>query len=101
LRDVLARYERALSSHDLAAARALNAGLTRDQLRGFEQFFSRASDFSARLALTTSEIRERSADGVVAAVYDYTMDGRKQRQSFTLRATFENVGGEWRLQSLK
>ena len=98
LREVIARYARAISSRDIGAVRSAYPGITRDQQQGFERFFSSTKSLTASLLIGGLDVRDRSAEGRVTGTYEFIGgSGRKEVQMVSFRAQFERDGETWRL----
>ncbi|HEY0928555.1 MAG TPA: protein kinase [Gemmatimonas sp.] len=102
LRDLIARYARAISSRDINSVRAAYPGISRDQQQGFERFFSSTKSLTASLILGGLEVHDRTADGRVTGTYEFIGgSGRKEVQMVSFRAQFERDGDNWRLTSVR
>lgn len=102
MRDLIARYARAISARDINAVRAAYPGISRDQQQGFERFFSSTKSLSASLLLGGLEVHDRTADGRVTGTYEFVGgSGRKEVQMVSFRAQFERDGDSWRLTSVR
>ena len=102
LREIIARYARAISSRDIGAVRSAYPGITRDQQQGFERFFSSTKSLTASLLIGGLDVRDRSAEGRVTGTYEFIGgSGRKEVQMVSFRAQFERDGETWRLTSVR
>lgn len=102
LREIIARYARAISSRDIGAVRSAYPGITRDQQQGFERFFSSTKSLTASLLIGGLDVRDRAAEGRVTGTYEFIGgSGRKEVQMVSFRAQFERDGETWRLTSVR
>jgi hypothetical protein len=93
-------YRLAIESRDLARLRAAYPGLTPEQERAWQDFYSNASELTAAFRVQDVQISGDRATARVAATYDFRA-GRRQTQNLDLTMTFERGPGGWRLTTLK
>ena len=98
---VVARYARAIESHDLAEVRRAYPGISPAQLRGFEQFFEAARSIRATFSVSRVEVADRLAEAQVTGAYDYEANGKRQHQPVSFRATLRREAGGWQLVSVQ
>ena len=102
LRDLIARYARAITSQDINAVRSAYPGISAEQQQGFERFFQSTKSLTASLILGGLEVRDRTAEGRVTGTYEFVGNsGRKEVQMVSFRAQFERDGENWRLTSVR
>jgi hypothetical protein len=97
---VLAAYESAIESGDLARIRRAYPGLTPQQQSSWEGFFRSARNFRATFATTRFEPADDAAEILIEALYEYDnrSTSRPERHTIQLRMTVRrNDDGAWRL----
>src|SRR5256714_3192691 len=103
IKALIADYERALESRDLAEIRRAYTGLTPAEPATFSQFFESVPDLKAALTIDRLIIAGPSADAIVSGVYEYrdTKTGRSRRDTTTFRATLVQDSLGWHLSSIR
>ncbi|HEY9225056.1 MAG TPA: hypothetical protein VIP11_00320, partial [Gemmatimonadaceae bacterium] len=99
---VVAAYERAIGTRDVAEVRRAYPGMTAAQGKGWEDFFKSLRSISATLSMDGLDVRGDAAEARVTGAYDYVNTaGKNSRQSVSFRAAFRKEGGAWRLVNVR
>jgi serine/threonine-protein kinase len=99
---VVAAYARAIESRDISAVRRTYPGITRDQARGFEQFFQSTRSINVTFHVTDVDASGNSADAHLAGSYEYvTNEGKTERQPVSFSASLRYDGSAWHLTSVR
>src|SRR2546423_5359755 len=103
IKALIAYYEPALESRDLAEIRRVYPGVTPAEHATFSQFFESVPDLKAALTIDRLVIAGASADAIVSGVYEYrdTKTGRSRRDTTTFRATLVQDSLGWHLSSIR
>ena len=95
-------YARAIESRDLDAVRRAYPGITADQARGFQQFFSASRSINVTFRVTDVEASGTSADARLTGTYVYvTNEGKTERQPVSFGASLRYDGANWQLRSVR
>jgi eukaryotic-like serine/threonine-protein kinase len=99
---VIAQYARAIESRDMAEIKRVYPAITRDQQRGFEQFFSSVRSLRANFTVSSVNVEGASAEARLEGTYEYvTSQGREQRQAVAFQATLRKDAASWRLATVR
>jgi hypothetical protein len=102
IEELLADYEQALESRDIAQVRRVNQGLTAEQAEGLESILPFARDLEVDLTILSWNEAGATATAQVQNAWRF-VDSRAGRQTISneLTATFERVGAGWRMVGIR
>ncbi len=102
INSLVSAYARAIESRDIDEVRRAYPGISSDQARGFQQFFSSTRNLNVTFSLTGLDVTGNSAEARLVGTYEYTTsDGKAQRQPVNFSASFRRDGSEWSLRSVR
>ena len=95
-------FARAIESRDIGAVRRNYPGLTSEQLRAFEQFFSGSRSINATFRITSVEGSAASAVARVEGVYGFvTGEGMSERRPASFALVLRPEGKSWHITSMR
>jgi serine/threonine protein kinase len=95
-------FARAIESRDIGTVRRNYPGLTSDQLRAFEQFFSGSRSINATFRITSVEGSGASAVARVEGVYAFvTGEGMSERRPANFALVLRPEGKGWHITSMR
>jgi serine/threonine-protein kinase len=95
-------FARAIESRDIGAVRRNYPGLTSEQLRAFEQFFSGSRSINATFRITSVEGSGSSAVARVEGVYAFvTGEGMSERRPASFALVLRPDGKSWHIASMR
>jgi len=95
-------FARAIESRDIGTVRRNYPGLTSDQLRAFEQFFSGSRSINATFRITSVEGSGASAVARVEGVYAFvTGEGMSERRPANFALVLRPEGKGWHIASMR
>ncbi|HKC80077.1 MAG TPA: hypothetical protein VKB91_02710, partial [Gemmatimonadaceae bacterium] len=95
-------FARAIESRDIGTVRRNYPGLTSDQLRAFEQFFSGSRSINATFRITSVEGSAASAVARVEGVYAFvTGEGVSERRPASFALVLRPEGKGWHIASMR
>ena len=95
-------FARAIESRDIGAVRRNYPGLTSEQLRAFEQFFSGSRSINATFRITSVEGSAASAVARVEGVYAFvTSEGMSERRPASFALVLRPEGKSWHIASMR
>ena len=95
-------FARAIESRDIGAVRRNYPGLTSEQLRAFEQFFSGSRSINATFRITSVEGSAASAVARVEGVYAFvTSEGMSERRPASFALVLRPEGKGWHIASMR
>jgi serine/threonine protein kinase len=95
-------FARAIESRDIGTVRRNYPGLTSDQLRAFEQFFSGSRSINATFRITSVEGSGASAVARVEGVYAFvTGEGMSERRPASFALVLRPEGKAWHITSMR
>ncbi len=95
-------FARAIESRDIGAVRRNYPGLTSEQLRAFEQFFSGSRSINATFRITSVEGSAASAVARVEGVYAFvTSEGMSERRPASFALVLRPEGKGWHITSMR
>jgi serine/threonine-protein kinase len=97
---LLETYRRAIESRDLDRLRSAYPGITADQQRAWQGFFSNVSALRATLEILELDISGDRARARVEATYEYRMN-RTETQTFVFTASFRRGNDGWRMEQVQ
>ena len=103
IRNLFDQYGAAIESRNVETIRRAYPGLSPTQSREWEEFFQRVDGIDVELGVTALEVSGDSAVAQLAGVYVFDDPGtrRPRRESVTFQAQLRQVGGRWRITSLR
>ena len=103
IRKLFDQYGAAIESRNVETIRRAYPGLSPTQSREWEEFFQRVHGIDVELGLTALEVSGDSAVAQLAGVYIFDDPGtrRARRENVTFQAQLRQVGGRWRITSLR
>ena len=102
INSLVAAYARAIESRDIGEVRRAYPGISGDQARGFQQFFSSTRDLNVTFSVTGLDVNGNTAEARLVGTYAYTTsDGKPQRQPVNFSASFRRDGSDWTLRSVR
>ncbi|HKO15423.1 MAG TPA: hypothetical protein VJU87_04235, partial [Gemmatimonadaceae bacterium] len=98
----IAAYARAIDSRDMSQLRKIHPGMTDEERRGFQDFFTNTRSLHASLSVVSVQADSVAADAQIAGSYEYvTTAGRSERQPVSFRALLRRDGSSWKLVAVK
>jgi serine/threonine protein kinase len=95
-------FARAIESRDIGTVRRNYPGLTSDQLRAFELFFSSSRSINATFRITSVEGSAASAVARVEGVYAFvTGEGMSERRPASFALVLRPEGKSWHITSMR
>jgi hypothetical protein len=95
-------FARAIETRDIGTVRRNYPGLTSDQLRAFEQFFTGSRSINATFRITSVEGSAASAVARVEGVYSFvTGEGMSERRPASFALVLRPEGKAWHIASMR
>ena len=100
---VIQDYARAIESKDITNVRRVYPGMTAAQEGRFTGFFPGADRLKVTLRVSGVDVTGDNATASVSGTYDFYSPDNHRNMSVpqNLHATLEQVGGAWRLRSIR
>jgi hypothetical protein len=103
IRALFDEYAAALGTRSMANIRQAYPGLTTEQAKEWEQFFSAVSDIEVTLQVTRLDVHGDTGEASLSGVYAFTDPAtrRPRRDNVNLLATLRRDARGWRIESLR
>ena len=97
--EVIAEYARAVESESVENLKRVYSGMTAEQQKGWEQFFTTVRDVKSQLNIQRADISGDVSSVLVTGSYTYVNGSthRTEQQQVSFRAIMRRSGGTWRM----
>ena len=101
--EVITEYGRAIESENIGNLRRVYPGMTAEQEKGWEQFFSTVRDVKTQLAIRQADVSGEVGSALVGGVYTYVNGSthRTEQQQVSFRAVLRRSGAGWRITEIR